>query len=69
MQHRSYTIFLSEDNPNDTIRKKLLDYVSIMEKVEDGIVYTVEGNSGDACRQRQYSVGYYEILGYGTPAY
>ncbi len=32
-----------------TIRKKLLDYVSIMEKVENGIVYTVEGNSGDAC--------------------
>ncbi len=49
--------------------KKLLDHVSIVEKVEDGIVYTVEGNSGDACRQRQYSVGYYEILGYGTPAY
>ncbi len=46
--------------------KKLLDHVSIVEKVENGIVYTVEGNSGDACRQRQYSVGYYEILGYGV---
>lgn len=33
------------------------------------IRYTVEGNSGDSCRQRQYSVGYYEILGYGIPAY
>ncbi len=49
--------------------KKLLDHVGIVEKVENGIVYTVEGNSGDACRQRQYPVGYYEILGYGTPAY
>ena len=38
-------------------------------KCENGIVYTIEGNSGDSCRQRQYSVGYYEILGYGIPAY
>lgn len=45
------------------------DHVGIVEKVENGIVYTVEGNSGDACRQRQYPVGYYEILGYGIPAY
>lgn len=45
------------------------DHVGIVEKVENGIVYTVEGNSGDSCRQRQYSVGYYEILGYGIPAY
>lgn len=42
------------------------DHVGIVEKVENGIVYTIEGNSGDACRERQYSVGYYEILGYGV---
>lgn len=42
------------------------DHVGIVEKVEEGIVYTIEGNSGDACRERQYSVGYYEILGYGV---
>ncbi len=29
------------------------------------IDHTIEGNSGDACRQNQYPVGYYEILGYG----
>ena len=45
------------------------DHVGIVEKVENGIVYTVEGNSGDSCRENHYSVGYYEILGYGTPAY
>lgn len=33
------------------------------------IVYTVEGNSGDACRQRQYTVGSRNIYGYGIPAY
>ena len=45
------------------------DHVGIVEKVEDGIIYTVEGNSGDTCRQNQYPVGHYEILGYGVPAY
>ena len=30
---------------------------------------TVEGNSGDSCRVNQYSVGHYEILGYGVPNY
>ena len=45
------------------------DHVGIVEKVENGIVYTVEGNSGDTCRQNQYPVGHYEILGYGVPAY
>ena len=41
------------------------DHVGIVEKCENGIVYTIEGNSGDACRRNQYPVGYYEILGYG----
>ncbi len=45
------------------------DHVGIVEKVENGIVYTVEGNSGDSCRENHYTVGYYEILGYGCPAY
>ena len=45
------------------------DHVGIVEKCENGIVYTIEGNSGDSCRQNQYPVGYYEILGYGIPAF
>ena len=45
------------------------DHTGIVERVEDGIVYTVEGNSGDSCRENHYAVGYYEILGYGIPAY
>ena len=47
----------------------LTDHVGIVEKVENGFVYTVEGNSGDSCRERRYSIGHYEIYGYGTPAY
>lgn len=45
------------------------DHVGIVEKCENGTVYTVEGNSGDSVRQNSYPVGYYEILGYGAPAY
>lgn len=60
-------IFFDWDSPNGESGPQdgLSDHTGIVEKVENGIVYTVEGNSGDACRQRQYSVGYYEILGYG----
>ncbi len=64
-------IFFDWDSPNGSSspRDGQSDHVGIVEKCENGIVYTIEGNSGDSCRQRQYSVGYYEILGYGIPAY
>ena len=45
------------------------DHTGIVQKVENGMVYTVEGNSGDSCRINSYPVGHYEILGYGVPAY
>lgn len=45
------------------------DHVGIVEKCENGTVYTVEGNSGDACRTRTYSVGSSAIYGYGLPKY
>ena len=45
------------------------DHVGIVQKVKNGVVYTIEGNSGDSCRVNQYPVGYYEILGYGVVAY
>lgn len=45
------------------------DHTGIVEKVEGGRVYTIEGNSSDACQENSYPIGYYEILGYGAPAY
>ena len=45
------------------------DHVGIVQKCENGIVYTVEGNSGDSCRTKTYSVGSASIYGYGIPAY
>lgn len=47
----------------------LTDHVGIVEKCENGVVYTVEGNSSDAVKQRQYTVGSSSIYGYGVPAY
>lgn len=42
------------------------DHVGIVEKVEGGTVYTIEGNSfGDSCRQNRYVLGSYLINGYG----
>lgn len=46
-----------------------IDHVGIVEKCENGTVYTVEGNSGDACKQRNYPVGSSSIYGYGVVAY
>lgn len=41
------------------------DHVGIVQKVENGVVYTIEGNSGNLCRVNRYPVGQYEIMGYG----
>lgn len=43
------------------------DHVGIVEKCEGGIVYTVEGNSGNAVKQKQYRIGSSSIYGYGIP--
>ena len=46
-----------------------LDHIGIVEKYENGIVYTVEGNSSDAVRCRTYAENDSHIIGYCTPAY
>ena len=63
-------IFFDWDNKGGSgPQDGLADHVGIVQSVENGIVYTIEGNSGDSCRQNQYPVGHYEILGYGVIAY
>lgn len=42
------------------------DHVGIVEKCEGGRVYTIEGNSSDQVRQRNYAVDYASIMGYGV---
>lgn len=47
------------------------DHVGIVEKVEGGRVYTVEGNTtvDGICAEKHYPLGYFEILGYGEILY
>lgn len=60
-------VFFDWDSPGGSSGPQdgLSDHTGIVERVENGVVYTVEGNSGDSCRENHYPVGYYEILGYG----
>ena len=64
-------IFFDWDSPNGESGPQdgSSDHVGIVEKVENGIVYTIEGNRSDSCMRCTYSVGHYQILGYGVPAY
>ena len=57
------------DADTDALLKVGADHVGIVEKVENGRVYTIEGNTSDSCRQRSYPVGYYKILGYDVVRY
>ena len=57
------------DADTDALLKVGADHVGIVEKVENGRVYTIESNTSDSCRQRSYPVGYYKILGYDVVRY
>ena len=63
-----------EPSPGDIIffdweNDGLADHVGIVEKVENGLVYTIEGNTGDTCAERRYPVGNAPIYGFGLPSY
>ena len=46
----------------------IADHVGIVERVENGRIDTIEGNSDNMVRQNSYPVGYGEIKGYGVVA-
>ena len=63
-----------EPSPGDIIffdweSDGLADHVGIVEKVEDGLIYTVEGNSGDRCVENRYYLGSAPVYGFGLPMY
>ena len=63
-------IFFDWDNLGDSgPQDGEADHTGIVVRVENGVVYTVEGNCNETCQALQYPVGYYQILGYGIPAY
>lgn len=45
------------------------DHTGIVWKVENGYVYTIEGNLSDKCMTSRRPIGEYQILGYGVPQY
>lgn len=46
------------------------NHVGIVEKTEDGYIYTIEGNStDDGCRAKKYQINSKVIYGFGVPAY
>lgn len=64
-QDRYYT-----PSPGDVIffdweNDGISDHVGIVEKVEDNMVYTIEGNVLDSCAVKEYPLGYAGIYGYG----
>lgn len=44
-------------------------HTGIVERVENGMVFTIEGNTSDQVARRSYSLSDGSILGYGRPAY
>lgn len=47
----------------------LAGHVGIVEKIIDDKIFTIEGNTGDQGAERTYTIGYYEILGFGVLQY
>ena len=63
-----------EPSPGDIIffdwaSDGLADHIGIVEKVEDGLIHTVEGNIDDVCAERRYTLGLAPVYGFGSPAY
>lgn len=47
----------------------IYDHVGIVKNVENGVVYTIEGNNNNEVRCASYDLGSKVILGYGLPMY
>ncbi len=47
----------------------IADHVGIVDYCEDGILYTIEGNSNDMVRKKSYSLKSSEIFGFASPKY
>ena len=68
-QYRDY-----EPSPGDIIfcdrtGNGMAGHVWIVERVVDGIVYSIEGNARGACIENSYYLGTSPIYGYGMPEY
>ena len=69
---RVYNNRLFVPKPGDQIffgSASSVQHTGLVERVEDGVVYTIEGNSDNMVRRRSYALANSYILGYGRPRY
>ena len=45
------------------------DHIGIVEKVENGIIHTIEGNSNNQVKRNMYRIGHGNIRGFASPNY
>ncbi len=45
------------------------DHIGIIEKVENGIIHTIEGNSNNEVKRNTYRIGHGNIRGFASPRY
>ncbi len=45
------------------------DHIGIVEKVENGIIHTIEGNSNNVVKRNTYRIGHGNIRGFASPRY
>ena len=45
------------------------DHIGIVEKVKNGIIHTIEGNSNNVVKRNTYRIGHGNIRGFATPRY
>ncbi len=61
--------YTSNPQPGDQIFFGDFDHTGIVEKVENGIITTIEGNTSDQVARRTYSINSNYVTGFGRPRY
>lgn len=61
--------FTSDPKPGDQIFFNDYAHTGIVEKIANGVITTIEGNTSNQVARRTYSVGSGSIDGYGRPKY
>ena len=54
---------------NDQQNDGWADHIGIVEKVENGIIHTIEGNSNNEVKRNTYRIGHGNIRGFASPRY
>ena len=60
--------WLEKDENGNLFQDEKSDHTGIVEYYDTSTnkVYTIEGNSGDECKERSYNADDIQIMGYGT---